>query len=130
MPAAQEQLPPPLEVNKNRSRGLRKLTNRMTDITSEIQERIERNEKVKILEVGCGYGKVLLQLRQGFGDQVELYGINRSREYSDLEGHERMASEMDQSGEVQTNGGCLPQIYYFDVCKPWPLPSDSFDVIF
>jgi SAM-dependent methyltransferase len=41
-----------------------------------VSERSTATRKVRILEIGCGQGRLLLELLARFGDDVELQGIN------------------------------------------------------
>lgn len=119
-----------LVPNRRKSRGLDDLSLRIGDITREIDRRIRAGSPVRILEVGCGYGVALLQLRHRYGSQVDLHGINRSPTHGDTRTMKAIAAKRGLHTDSESNGLALPRIHYFDVCAPWPLPSDSFDLVF
>jgi SAM-dependent methyltransferase len=46
------------------------------DLVDSVSERLLRRPSVRLLEIGCGEGRLLLDLLARFGDAVELHGIN------------------------------------------------------
>lgn len=113
-----------------KTRGLDELRRRVGEITREIESRMGRKRPVRILEVGCGYGVALLELGQRYGRQIELHGINQLPEHGDRELMKMMAVHRGLYSQEEIQTLALPEMHYFDVCAPWPLPSDSFDIIY
>ena len=54
-----------------RARGHAELVDRIGGIFAEIDARLAGRESVRVLELGCGYGTVLLELGQRYGPRVE-----------------------------------------------------------
>jgi SAM-dependent methyltransferase len=62
-------------------RGVKPLDTKLTsaglpDLASQIEERLNTHACCKLLEVGCGEGRLLLELLEKFGSRVELHGLN------------------------------------------------------
>jgi ubiquinone/menaquinone biosynthesis C-methylase UbiE len=62
----------------SRSRDLEKMNSRFgdTQIQQILDKATAREKNVSVLEVGCGEGRVLMQLRKLYPD-IELHGINK-----------------------------------------------------
>ncbi|MFN8053687.1 MAG: methyltransferase domain-containing protein [Acidimicrobiales bacterium] len=45
-------------------------------LTERIEALLSRRERVRLLEVGCGEGRLLLDLMARFGERVALHGLN------------------------------------------------------
>ena len=58
-----------------RARGHADLVLAIGGVFADIDERLGRREVVRVLELGCGYGTVLLELARRYGPRVELHGI-------------------------------------------------------
>src|SRR4029453_8563961 len=64
-----------------RARGHAELVDRGGGVFAVVEERLTRRRVVRVLELGCGYGTVLLELAHRYGTKVDVHGINR--EYGD-----------------------------------------------
>ena len=115
------------KLPKSKTRGLDELEKEVGDVSAEIALRIKRSDKpVRVLEIGCGYGGVLADLVEKFGDKIELHAINMDEAHGNLSTVKAVAAK---------NGFSSPLLHkinfnYFDVCQPWPLPDNHFDVIY
>lgn len=65
-----------IEWNRGRRRGIKEASERIGDYVKDIQNLINKKGKIKILEVGAGYGRSLLELKKEFGEKIEIHGIN------------------------------------------------------
>lgn len=80
---------------------------------SQIKKVVSSKKKLKILDLGCGYGRLSKKLLKCF-PKVEVYGIDISRYYVDL-----------YNGDLQPRGKAVVG----DIRK-LPFQDDFFDVVF
>jgi SAM-dependent methyltransferase len=113
---------------QHRARGILDLERRVGGIVDEIDERLARQQVVRILELGCGYGTALLELRARYGRRVELHGLNRLHGDGNADilrrnGRERglLAPGIDAE---------LPSLAYADAAHGLPFPDDAFDLVY
>jgi len=95
-----------------------------------IKDALAKKEKVRILEIGCGEGRVLMELRKLF-HQVDLYGINKEP-WPAMKGQESLRRtgtlyKIFKKGEI--NAIKLPKIYFYDATKIM-FKDNYFDVIY
>jgi SAM-dependent methyltransferase len=113
-----------------RSRGLESLRARVGDLLNQIEDMRPQDRKLRILEVGAGFGTTLLQLQSLYHEQVELYGINRYRRHGDHSLMLRNARELGIQVETANGVPLLPDISYCDVGQAVPFPDNFFDLIY
>ncbi len=65
---------------KGREQGLEGAKGRIGNISNQIKKIINRKRQIKILEIGTGFGRALLELKRIYGDKVETIGTNYERE--------------------------------------------------
>jgi SAM-dependent methyltransferase len=112
----------------HRGRGILDLERRIGGIVGEIEERLARRDVVKILEIGCGYGTALLELRARFGRRVALCGLNRREGDGNLEILLRNGSERGLLGPgIDAE---MPSLAYADAARGLPYPDDAFDLVY
>lgn len=113
-----------------RARGHDQLVEIVGGVFAEIDERLERNDVVRVLELGCGYGTVLLELQRRYGRRVELSGVNRERGDGDADTLLRNGIE---HGLIAADAGLtakMPVITYVDVALGLPFADRSFDIVY
>jgi SAM-dependent methyltransferase len=113
----------------HRARGLAELDRRIGGIVADIDERLARQEVVRVLELGCGYGTALLELRARYGGRVELHGMNRLEGDGDRDILLRNAAERGVVVDDADPTRALPSLSYGDVASGLPFADDTFDVI-
>jgi len=59
-----------------KERGLKEAKVKLGDVESIILKLLKKKKKVKIFESGCGYGKVMIQLKEKFGNKIDIIGMN------------------------------------------------------
>ena len=109
---------------KGRSQGLEGAKGRIGDISKQIKEILKDKEKIKILEIGAGFGRALLELKKIFGDRIEVFGTNFEKEFN-----QKLTKEyaIDQEFSIKE----IPKIYpNFDAGKKFPFKNNSFDFVF
>lgn len=116
-----------MEIRQGRAKGLfgeKGAEGRLGNVINYTKEVLKKKQKAKILEVGTGYGRALLELKQIFGDKVETYGINLEKNWN-LSLCKKYAK---QEGFSSKN---IPdKIYILDAAKKLPFKSGTFDIIF
>jgi hypothetical protein len=76
-----------LSYNEERSHSLKELNQKLLpfDLVTIIQEVHDRNrllgEKTRVMEIGTGNGRVLMELKRRF-PEVEFYGINKEKTHT------------------------------------------------
>ncbi|MCX7020108.1 MAG: class I SAM-dependent methyltransferase [bacterium] len=120
-----------MQLYESRIRGLAELTRAIGDITTEIAARVNSStgNPVRVLELGCGFGVVLLQLMRRFGDKVELHGVNYSAAGGDENMMRETARELKIFSDEEMEDSQMPCLRFFDACAAWPYPESYFDMI-
>ncbi len=114
--------------NRGRLRGLKEANERIGDLPKEVNRLLCTKKRIKVLEVGCGYGRILLELKKIFGDKIETHGINLEPRWNkNLVKRFALANKIFTKKEVNKN---LPKIHILDAGKKLPFKRDSFDLIF
>jgi len=113
------------EWKKGRSLGLEGALGRIGDLTNYVKQILKRKSKIKILEIGCGYGRALLELKNIFGNKVEIVGTNLEKEYNFA-----LTKRYALSQGLFLGNKNLPKIYTLDAGKKLPFKNESFDFIF
>jgi SAM-dependent methyltransferase len=113
----------------HRARGIADLDRHVGGIDAEIAARLAEGGRVRILELGCGYGTALLELRARYGNRVELCGLNRVPGDGDAQTLLRSARERRIFGDADVDAGDLPTIAYGDAAAGLPFPNDYFDLV-
>jgi ubiquinone/menaquinone biosynthesis C-methylase UbiE len=114
----------------HRGRGLDKLEERAGPVCRQIETRlIGAKRKLRLLEVGCGYGVALMQLRHRFRDRVELMGTNREESHGNRDAMLTAALLCDVSAVADVQSVTLPTITYCDAADGLPFDDRSFDLV-
>jgi SAM-dependent methyltransferase len=113
-----------------RTRGHAELVQRVGGVYAEIDDRLRRQDLVRVLELGCGFGTVLLELRQRYGPQVALHGINRRPRDGDADALLRNGIERNLIAPGGPLTDPLPTVAFGDVAEGLPFPDGSFDIVY
>jgi len=109
---------------KGRSQGLEGAKGRIGDISKQIKEILNLKRKITILEIGTGFGRALLELKQIFGEKVEVIGTNYESEWN-----QKLVQEyaLDQKfSKIE-----IPKIHTkIDAGKKLPFKNNSSDFVF
>ena len=119
-----------MTLSRFKSRGLPELMRRFPNIRKQIDERLKLHKPLRVLEVGCGYGMALLDLGLAYPGQLDLHGINKAPHDGGLDSIQEIARQLLRHSEEQIAAMQHPEFHYFDVCAPWPLEDNSYDLIF
>ena len=113
-----------------RARGHAELVDRVGGIFTEIDARLPSRERVRVLELGCGYGTVLLEIGARYGPRVETCGINREHRDGNVDIFRRNGLERGLIAPEDATTHPLPAIAYVDVAEGLPYPDSTFDVVY
>jgi SAM-dependent methyltransferase len=125
--------PPPEEfarLHPFRSRGLASLERNVGGVLDVVRELLAGRERLRILELGCGYCTALVELEATFGDRVELHGINKRPWHGSWATARASVAKLGLMSEDEFDRLARPTLYYHDLDEPLPLPDDSFDLVF
>lgn len=128
-----------LQYNEERSHSLEDLNNKINPFKIEdiIQELYEKNrlagEKTRVMEIGTGNGRVLMELKKLFPD-VEFYGINKEKTHTFYrrESFILTALKFEIFNKEEIDQIDLPYIVFQDLDFGARIPYDQnkFDLIF
>ncbi len=128
-----------LQYNETRSHSLSELNKkisplRLEDLIAEIYERNKfLGEKTRVMELGFGNGRVLVELRKLFPD-IELYGINKEKTltFYRRESFILTALKFNIMSKEEAESMFLPFVIFQDLDFGNKIPYDDnkFDLIF
>jgi SAM-dependent methyltransferase len=113
-----------------RTRGNAGLALRVGGVFAEIDERLRNRDVVHVLELGCGFGTALLELRQRYGRRVALTGLNRRPRDGDADTVLRNGIERGLISPDAPPADALPTIVFGDVAEGLPFPNGSIDLVY
>ena len=113
-----------------RARGHAELVLSIGGVFADIDERLERRDVVRVLELGCGYGTVLLEIARRYGPRVELHGVNRQLEDGDADIMRRNGIERGLIKPEPVAADALPAIVYVDIAEGLPFADNGFDIVY
>jgi len=109
---------------EGRAQGLEGAKGRIGDISKQIEEILKKKKKIKILEIGAGFGRALLELKRNFKDKVEVFGTNFESEWN-----QKLTKEYALDQQFSNNE--IPKIYSrIDAGKKLQFKNNSFDFVF
>lgn len=117
-------------LRRSRARGHSHLQLKVGGIMSEVRSHLAQKQAARILEVGCGYGTVLVELRREFGEKVELHGLNLTPDHGNQDLFKRNAINLEIWSVDAIEQVTMPEIRYADISNGLPYESGFFDVIF
>lgn len=117
-----------------KNRPLRGVKYRLGHVDAVISDLIDARGVVDILEIGCGFGLPMLELKRKFGDKVNLTGINRDAKFNDprralVEGVKKRCFWPWEIYTYENKFG-FPTYVNCDAGAGLPFPDRSFDFIY
>lgn len=117
-------------LRQHRGRGVGHLRKRVGDLREVIRPTLRDHGRARVLEVGCGFGVVLAQLRAAYGERVELHGINKHESHGSWETAVRSAAEQGLVRPEELASAAPATFHYANVNAGLPLPSDYFHLAY
>lgn len=128
-----------LQYNESRSHSLEELNQkilplRLEDLVSDIYERNRlAGEKTRVMEIGFGNGRVLMELRKKF-PEVEFYGISKEKTHTFYRRESFIMTALKFNIMTQEEVEALPLPYVvfqdLDFGKRIPYDDNKFDLIY
>jgi ubiquinone/menaquinone biosynthesis C-methylase UbiE len=113
-----------------KTRGLKEAKEKLGDIEEIIKNKLRKNKKISIFESGCGYGKVIIELKKIFGNRIETVGMNLIPEHGNKK---KILSFAIEEGIVLKEDlkKIKPiKIIFGDAGERLPLKTNSIDFIY
>jgi SAM-dependent methyltransferase len=114
-----------------KTRGLEEAKRKLGDLEVIVSNLLKKKKKIKIFESGCGYGKVMVQLKRKFGDKIDIIGMN----LLPLHGDKKQITKFALSEKV-INKSEIPtiikpiKIIFGDAGKKLPFKTGSIDLVY
>lgn len=128
-----------LSYNEERSHSLADFNEKIAPLTLEgiIAQIYDKNhmagEKTRVMEIGVGNGRVLMELKKRFPD-VEFYGINKEKTHTFYrrESYILTALKFEILSKPELEDIELPYIVFedLDMGNPIPYRDERFDLVF
>jgi ubiquinone/menaquinone biosynthesis C-methylase UbiE len=113
-----------------KDRGLKEAKEYLGNIEKIISDRLNKKKTVKILEIGCGYGRVMVELKKKFGEKIEIIGMNLLPEHGDLKIMTKLIILNEAITKEELETFKLPKIIYGDAGEKIPFKDKSIDFIY
>lgn len=114
----------------HRGRGLDELRQRIGDIIPVIEAKLARRSPVRVLEVGAGFGAVLVELRQRYGNRIDLHAINKRASHGDWSVMRRNALNQGLATATELAAMVPPELHFVNVGDGLPFPDGRFDLVY
>jgi SAM-dependent methyltransferase len=119
-----------LNLQPYRGRSLADLEKRVGDITGPIDGLVRSRKRPRVLEVGHGFGSVLVQLMKRYGSGIELHAISDQEYWGSWDVVRRNALDLNLVEESELLAVEPPTIHTADVNAGLPFRSGHFDFIY
>ncbi len=113
-----------------RDRGIEDIESRNGNLLELVSQTIQKKNRVRILEAGCGHGVAMMGLIKRFGASVEVIGFNLNRRHGTVSLMKSQAVKKGLFTATELKDIKLPQIVYCDASSKLPFPSNYFDFIY
>ncbi|MCK4552960.1 class I SAM-dependent methyltransferase [Candidatus Pacearchaeota archaeon] len=68
-----------------KTRGLKEAIKKLGNLEKIISNMLKKKKKIRIFESGCGYGQIMIELKEKFGDKIDIVGMNYKPTKNDTE---------------------------------------------
>jgi ubiquinone/menaquinone biosynthesis C-methylase UbiE len=113
-----------------KTRGLEEAKVKLGDLEEIIVGLLKKKDKIKIFESGCGWGKVMVQLKKKFGNKIEITGLNFLPIHGDKKKILSFALEEGIIKKEEINEIKPIKLIFGDASKKLPFNSGSIDLVY
>jgi SAM-dependent methyltransferase len=113
-----------------KTRGLEEAKVKLGNLEEIVLNFLKKKKKVRIFESGCGYGKVMSQLKKKFGDRVEITGLNFKPSHGDKKKVISFAIEEGIITKDEVNRLQSIKMIFGDAGKKLPFKTGSIDLVY
>lgn len=113
-----------------KTRGLEEAKVKLGDLEEIISNFLKKEKKVRIFESGCGYGKVMTQLKKKFGNKIEVIGMNLKPGHGDMKKIISFALKERIITRDEIKDMKSIKIIFGDAGKKLPFKTGSIDLVY
>lgn len=113
-----------------KTRGLKEAKVKLGDLEKIISNFLKKKKKVKVFESGCGYGKVMVELKKKFGDKIEIIGMNYLQKHGDKKKVISFALEEDTITKNEVKKLQSIKVIFGDAGEKLPFKTSSVDLVY
>jgi SAM-dependent methyltransferase len=113
-----------------KTRGLKEAKVKLGDLEKIISNFLKKKKRVKIFESGCGYGKVMVELKKKFGDKIIIVGMNYLPSHGDKKKVISFAKEEGIITKDETKKLQSIKVIFGDAGKKLPFKTGSIDLVY
>ena len=113
-----------------KNRGLEEAKVKLGDLEKIIEKLLERKKVLNVFESGCGYGKVMVQLKKKFGKKINIMGMNLIKEHGDKKKLISFALEEGLIGPSEKIKLKDIKIIFGDAGERIPFKKGSIDLVY
>lgn len=113
-----------------KTRGLKEAKVKLGDLEKIIFNFLKKKKKIKVFESGCGYGKVISQLKKKFGEKIDITGLNFKPIHGDKKKVISFAIEEGIITKEEVEKLQSIKMIFGDAGKKLPFKTGSIDLIY
>ncbi len=113
-----------------KTRGLKEAKEKLGDLEKIISALLRKKKKIRVFESGCGYGKVMIELKKKFGDKIDIIGMNLKPSHGDKRKMISFALEEGIITKEDIKKMNSIKIIFGDAGKKLPFKKGSIDLIY
>jgi ubiquinone/menaquinone biosynthesis C-methylase UbiE len=116
-----------IEMLPFKARGLSEMVRFLGDIEFIINN--SKKQNFKVLEIGCGFGQVMIDLLNLYGERLIIYGINRYEFDGNLDTAIRVSKHIGSLTKKATSNLNNIKFIYCDAGESLPFDDNTFDFV-